>query len=191
MPVTARLVLSLLLALALHSAALYFLRFPVSSAIAGRKAVLEVVLLTAPAPPSAIFRDARRGEAISGIVAPTPRRTELPPFPGEDGKPAPASLREFQPVVSAAQLLESARRIIREEVKNTGRDEIKGNEHPADTVEARLAKTLRAPSAGEKRLDGGLVKITTTFGTTYCLKAPPDHLRDGPAEPVSVPTTCP
>ena len=91
------------------------------------------------------------------------------------------------------QLLESARGIIREEAKiNTERGSAKGSGNAADnTVEAKLARALRAPISGEKRLDGGLVKITTVLGTSYCLKAPPDRMRDGPVEQISIPTTCP
>lgn len=68
---------------------------------------------------------------------------------------------------------------------------VMGNQHPVDTVEAKLAKALSAPSAGERRLNDGLVKITTDLGTTYCLKAPQDHLRDGLMEQISIPMTCP
>jgi hypothetical protein len=179
------------LALLLHAVALYFLRFPVSPAIAGRKAALEVVLLVEEAPSTAGFRDVRRGGAIAGTVASAPHRAGSPTLPGEVDAPAPPPSRDSQSAISAAQLLESARWIIREEVKNAGRGAIKGDEHPVDTVEAKLAKALRAPSAGEKHLDGGLVKITTIYGVTYCLKATPDPLRDGPVEPISIPTTCP
>jgi hypothetical protein len=188
-----RLALSLMLALVLHGITLFFLRFPASPAVAGRKAALEVVLLTAEAPPSADFRDARRDASIAGMVMPTQRRTETPPLSGDYAQPVTSPVRESQPAISAAQLLESARRIIREEAKNNPeRGAAKGSGNAVDnTVEAKLARALRAPIAGEKRLDGSLVKITTVLGTTYCLKAPPDRLRDGPVEQISIPTTCP
>lgn len=183
-----------MLALTLHGVALYFLRFPASPAVAGREMSLEVVLSAPQAPPAAGFRGVRRGVPVIGTVAPTPRRTEPPPPPGEPGGVsnfAPVPLQEPPPAVNAAQLLESARRVIREEAKSAGRGAAMGNAHPADSAETSLAKALRAPSAGEKHMDGGLVKITTVFGTVYCLKAPPDYLRDGPAEAISVPATCP
>jgi hypothetical protein len=188
-----RLALSLVLALALHGMALYGLHFSASSVPAGRQRVLKVVLLSAPAPSSANFDDARRGASISGTVAPSPRRAVPLQLPGMDEQPAPTPLQESQPMISAAQLLESARRIIREEAKSKpGQGVAKGSEYLVDdTVEAKMAKALRAPIAGEKWLGDGLVKITTTLGTSYCLKAPPDLLRGGPVDPISVPMTCP
>lgn len=191
MPCTARLAWSLLLALVLHAIALNFLRFPAIPAAAGRKATLEIVLPAAQTLSSDI-RGTRQGAPITGMVAPAPRRTESPPLSDESEQPAPAPLRESQPAPSAAQLLESARLIIREEAKNPEPGATRRSGNPADnTVEAKLAKVLRTPGAGEKWLDGGIVKITTIFGTTYCLKTPPDRLRDGPVEAVSIPMNCP
>lgn len=192
MPITRRFAWSLALALALllHAMALYFLRLPASPSVAGRKAALEVVLLAAEAPPSADFREVRRGASITGMLAP-PRRAEPPTVSGEADTPAPPP-QEPQVATNATQLRESARRIIREEAKNTDWGTTKESGNPVDdTVEAKLARALRAPSAGEKRLDRGVVKITTVFGTTYCLETPPDRMNDGPVAPISVPTTCP
>ncbi|MHB1592042.1 MAG: hypothetical protein ACYCTW_11000 [Sulfuricella sp.] len=192
---TLRLALSLALALVLHGMAMYFLRFPSSPAVDGRKAVLEVVLRAAEAPSSADFPDVRQAASNTPLRIPErvrrTRSAEPPPPSDESVQAVPSPVREVQPAISISQLLESARRIIRDEAKNTERGAVMGNEHTADTVEARLAKALRTPSVGEKRLDNGLVKITTVFGTTYCLKAPPDSLRGGLVDPISIPTTCP
>ncbi|MDD5330318.1 MAG: hypothetical protein PHX38_09955 [Sulfuricella sp.] len=184
-----RFALSLVLALVLHGVALHSLRFPVSPA--GRKAALEVVLSAAQPPSIADLQDLRRGAAITGTVASSLRRAERQPVSAGDEPPPSTPLRESQPAIGAARLLESARRIVREEAKIIERGTVGVNEHPPDTVEGKLAKALRPPSAGEKRLDGGWVKITTAFGTGYCLKAPPDNLREGPSEPISIPMTCP
>ena len=189
---TRRLALSLALALALHVTALSCLRAPMSPALAERKTALEVLLLPAPAPSSTDFQDGWREAALNKTAVIEPRRAVLT-LPKESEPPAPVPTQESRPALGAAQLLESARRIIREETKNHPQPGTpKENEALVDnTVEARLAKALRAPRAGEKRLGDGLVKITTIFGTSYCLEVPPDRLRVGPVEPISVPMTCP
>lgn len=189
---TLRLALTLVLALALHGMAMYFLRYSPSSLVNERKAALEVVLRGVDELPSDGFPDTRQAVSIIGARVPAPRSAEPQPPADEGVQAMPSPVRESQPTISAAQLQESARRIIRAEVKNAERGGLAGNEHPPDAVEARLAKALRAPSVGEKHLDNyGLVKITTVSGSSYCLKAPPDGPRGGLVDPISIPTTCP
>lgn len=54
-----------------------------------------------------------------------------------------------------------------------------------------LDRALRNAEAGEERLAGGLIRITTKSGRIYCLKPPPDMARDGPVAMQSTPTNCP
>ncbi len=54
-----------------------------------------------------------------------------------------------------------------------------------------LDRALRKRPAGEERLGGGILRITTESGRVYCLKPPSDLVRDGPVEPLAVPTNCP
>jgi hypothetical protein len=54
-----------------------------------------------------------------------------------------------------------------------------------------LDRALRKRSTGEERLGDGILRITTESGRVYCLKPPSDVVRDGPVEPLVVPTNCP
>lgn len=54
-----------------------------------------------------------------------------------------------------------------------------------------LARAMAPAAASERQLADGTIKVTTTAGTVYCLKPPPDFLRSGPTEPLAVPMTCP
>lgn len=95
------------------------------------------------------------------------------------------------PPPATAELIESARTLARSVAHEQGK-----SRQPGDALRERpflpeLDRALAKHSAGETRLANGLIRVTTASGTTYCLQPPPDFARGGPADMLSVPTTCP
>lgn len=89
-------------------------------------------------------------------------------------------------------VLDSARRLVRQFARERAAGASASDIVPPDRPALpELDRALRRPAAEEKRLANGIVKVATAFGTTYCLKPPPDLPRHGPADAVAVPTTCP
>lgn len=143
-------------------------------------------------------RAAPRVEAVRVPRVPVPAvsaPTVLPSLP----PPAPAVESSRLPV--SADLLDSARRMARDIGREGVRDGAAGGMIAAagrgvPSVVDRAAlpeldRALRKRSAGEERLGGGILRITTESGRVYCLKPPSDLVRDGPVEPLAVPTNCP
>lgn len=92
---------------------------------------------------------------------------------------------------ATAELIENARTLAR----SMAREQEKSRQ-PGDALRERpflpeLDRALAKHSAGETRLANGLIRVTTASGTTYCLQPLPDFSRGGPADMLSVPTTCP
>lgn len=93
--------------------------------------------------------------------------------------------------VSSDQLLETARKIAREEAKKippslherTGSDD--------SPVLPELDRVLTQKSQREISFADGTTRVVTRFGTTYCLKPPPDFARSGIGAQLSVPLLCP
>lgn len=92
---------------------------------------------------------------------------------------------------SAARLIESAHGLARQMVREeTGRE--RGKSLPEDRpFLPQLDRALRKASASETQLAGGIVKITTESGRSYCFYSPPDTGRGGLADMPAVPSTCP
>lgn len=120
--------------------------------------------------------------------------TVLPSSP----PPAPA-VEPTRPPVSA-DLLDSARRVARDIGRESARDGVTGSPAVAGrgapvavdrAVLPELDRALHKRSAGEERLGGGILRITTESGRVYCLKPPADFVRDGPVDALAVPTNCP
>lgn len=117
-----------------------------------------------------------------------------PPAP-----PASAPVAESSRAPVSADLLDSARRMARDIGREAARDSALGGVGGAGgravtadrAVLPELDRTLRKRPAGEERLGGGILRITTESGRVYCLKPPPDFARDGPGEALAVPTNCP
>lgn len=111
----------------------------------------------------------------------------------------PAAEAARPPVTT--DLLEGARRMARDIGRETVRDGVSGSStasagRGAPVLVERAAlpeldRALHKRSAGEERLGGGILRITTESGRVYCLKPSSDLVRDGPVEPLAVPTNCP
>lgn len=193
---TRRFAIALAVALALHAAVLSGWRVPRARLAQPPLKTLSVWLETpreisppAPAESSGGMRPTARETAPRLVRGPVTASAEaVPAVPRGE----PSDKRETAPpgetVLPNPHWRETARTIVREEAR---RDPASPRETPADTPEARLAKAWAAPRASEKRLAGGIVKITTVFGTTYCLKPPPEGPREGPGESYSITVTCP
>lgn len=128
--------------------------------------------LRAPAP-------ARSGAAQREAAGASRRAVAAPP----DG--VHSSLR-----ISTHDLLENAMRTARDEALRIERQG-RADGPRRDAPESRLARSLAAPQAQEKLLAGGVYKITTRTGATYCLKEPPDYNRGGLSEALRIASTCP
>jgi len=93
--------------------------------------------------------------------------------------------------VSIATLLESARKLAREErgaPPPPSKETTTIFERP---VLPQLARALRREVPGETRLANGMIKVVTTTGAIYCLQPLPKFAQGGPIEPMIVPTNCP
>lgn len=186
-----RLALSLAVALAVHGLALYVVRAPNHPSFAARRTLLEVALL--PAVPSGASDSRPAAPSVSPAKA--ARQVGAQPMPANveaelAAPPAPLSLPAATPLEAppgAARYREAARAIIREEARRAAPPPAV----PLDTPEARLARAWNGPPPSEKRLDGGILKITTRWGTTYCLKAHDESNPGGVGERYAIGVTCP
>lgn len=137
--------------------------------------------------------------AQAAVPAP-PMAMPVPSAPLAPPTSAPAaSVTESSRAPVSADLLDSARRMARDIGREAARDGAEGGLRGAGgrtaaadrAVLPELDRALRKRPAGEERLGGGILRITTEAGRVYCLKPPPDFARDGPAEALAVPTNCP
>ncbi|MBS0348801.1 MAG: hypothetical protein JSR69_20325 [Proteobacteria bacterium] len=151
-------------------------------------------------PPSRSPRSARETAPVRvpPMIMPVPAVPLAPPAS------APAtSVADPPRVPVGVDLLDSARRMARDigreaamESRVGSRGPAAGRAAPAPAAIERAAlpeleRALRKRPAGEERLGGGILRITTESGRVYCLKPPLDVVRDGPVEPLAVPTNCP
>ncbi|WP_139379585.1 hypothetical protein [Zoogloea sp. LCSB751] len=144
---------------------------------------------------------------LRGAVAIAPARVPRvaipePPAPAAVTPPNP-SAPAVEPVraPAGADLLEGARRMARDIGREAAREGgvsgsavavVRATPSAVDrAVLPELDRALRKRPAGEERLGGGILRITTESGRVYCLKPPSDLVRDGPVEPLAVPTNCP
>lgn len=144
---------------------------------------------------------------LRGTAAVEPARVARVAIPEPS---APAAVVPSNPSVPAvesarapvsADLLEGARRMARDIGREAARDGVVGGNPAAAgrgvsaavdrAILPELDRALRKRSVGEERLGGGILRITTESGRVYCLKPPSDLVRDGPVEPLAVPTNCP
>jgi len=187
-----RLVASVLAALALHLLLLGLIRMPPERAPSGLPPLILQWRMPlsheAKAPePDAAFRPPATGgrhDALSAPTTNTPGSGATAPNIENDGAP-PA-------MPATAELLDSAHRLVR----RYAHERLPGEQPPGAPLADRpvlpeLDRALREPVAEEKRLASGIIKVTTAFGATYCLKPPPEISRSGPMEALAVPTTCP
>jgi len=192
-----RMAACLLAALALHLLALSRIRLPVQP-LAGIPSMLSVRL------PSRTVADPATTGAMraigSGPPAPAPR-SRPPGSPAASvtteqtvGTATPNVATGSPPATSpaAAQLIESARRLVRQYT----REAVPGEKPLVSPLADRpampaLERALRTRAAGDTVLANGTIRVRTAAGTTYCLQPPPDILRNGPFEPMAVPSTCP
>ena len=93
------------------------------------------------------------------------------------------------PKISLGALLDSARRIIRDdERRHPPPAKMIDNDRP---VLPQLARALQREPPGETRFASGMIKVVTASGSVYCLRPMPEFARGGPVEPTSIPTNCP
>ncbi len=189
-----RFAVSIAAALALHGLALSVLRPPLRGNFSAAHAPLEVHLLpaaaqqaevhfSAPIPTLSHTRESRPGVLALSRTGGSPAVSAVAP---ESSAPHQDNQAEAPP--PAIRYREAARAIIREEARRPAEGPAPP---PVETPEARLARAWSGPPPSEKHLDGGILKITTRWGTTYCIK-PPDHAhRDGPGEHYAIAVTCP
>jgi hypothetical protein len=189
-----RFAVSIAAALALHGLALSLLHPPLRGNFSAPRAPLEVRLLPAKvqqaevhySAPIPVLSPAREGRP--GVLAVS--RPSGAPAPFAAAPESSAAHQDNQPESppAAIRYREAARAIIREEARRPPESPAPP---PVETPEARLARAWNGPPPGEKRLDGGILKITTRQGTTYCLKPPDATYRDGPGEHYAIAVTCP
>lgn len=139
-------------------------------------------------PPAAVqevaVRPARPGAARSGatavrspggyVVVPEVSSNETPPV-GE---------RES---ASANELMEQARRAARTEAIRMEREVLRAPAPAAEQGDAYRA----SHGSHDRRFADGTVRVATRWGTSYCLKPPPEFARGGPGDGVTAPTNCP
>lgn len=142
-----------------------------------------------------------RAEDASGsnVEAPLPSTrgdSGSPEYSRQTGAEAAAALPAAgagseRPAIPAAEWADSARRMARQWVQEQESPRAPSMPLAERPVLPALARALRKEAPGETRLANGIVKITTAFGASYCLRTPPDFTRGGPLAPLAVPTTCP
>jgi len=144
---------------------------------------------TAPTylPPKQKVFAARRASPAQASRAGTPLHASPTDSAGSNDILSPPPL----PEVSLGTLLDSARRIVRDDAQR----------HPAPRQESaidndrpvlpQLARALQRESPGETRFASGMIKVVTASGSVYCLRPMPWFARGGPVEPTSIPTNCP
>lgn len=192
-----RLVLAFVVALGLHLLILGLIKLPVARiatpaptmvlqwvTLPARKPRAEPVVQTnKPARPATRQgRDApihRENKAAEESVTPT---TVLQP---KTESTAPVRL-------NPADLGATVRSVARELAHEQGAVAPAQPENPADRpILPQLDQALGKPRPGVQRYESGLIKIVTAGGRVYCIQEQPNFARGGPAEPLSVPTTCP
>lgn len=197
-----RLAFSLAAALAAHALLLQFVHLPAARMQAKHAPLLEVVLrppvadaavdavppVPAQAARSAVARSSRTASSavLSRPAQPdeTVKRSEPATAPPETSARSPESLT----LPDSNRLRSAARQIIRDAARQV--PDVPAQLLPA-TPEARLARAWNAVIPSEKLLEGGILKITTRWGTTYCLNPPADSFRGGPGEHYAIAVTCP
>lgn len=102
----------------------------------------------------------------------------------EAGEPAYPTHRD------AVELIESAREIVHKMVRESAHRE-GSRVQDERSFQPELDRALKKTGAGEVRMAGGLIRVTTPSGRVYCMQAPPDFARGGLADVTSVPTNCP
>ena len=95
------------------------------------------------------------------------------------------------PSIPIEALLESARRIAREDVYKHPPLHPESTRHQDQPILPQLARALRREPPGETRLSNGMIKVITITGAIYCLQPLPKFAQGGPVEPMIVPTNCP
>lgn len=158
-----------------------------------------------PEAPSAVGRGPA-SRSLRGAPSAEPMRvppTAMPLASAPVAPPAPvpaASAVEPSRAPVSADLLDSSRRMARDIGREAAGGSVVGGAAAAGRVAPaaieraalpELERALRRRPAGEERLDGGILRITTEAGRVYCLKPPPDFARDGPGQALAVPTNCP
>lgn len=188
---TRRLSLFVLISAVLHLAILAALRAPASTRLA-ETPPLQVRLAT-PAP-----RD--EGADIPSVVEPKavaarrllkPRNEDAKPVDTVPSHETSASVGLAAPGFSVGSVLESARQMAREEARKQSGVHGEGVRNEDRAALPQLARALRREAPGEKRFASGMIKVVTASGSVYCLQPKPTFARDGPVEPLSIPTNCP
>lgn len=181
-PPSRRLALSVLAALTFHAFILALPRPPAERAL--RTASPLTLQWRTPAssiaPETHAAANALQGE---NGKTPAPASPRSAPASGEQGGP---DARPSPP--TSAELLESARRYLRQGPQRLAAQPAPAEERP---LLPALDRALRRQAAREEHLTDGSVRITTASGTRYCLNPPPDAARGGPLDPLAVPSICP
>lgn len=200
-----RLAAFLLASLVFHVTVLILAR-PISRTILPERAnmPLEVVSLgpprADPPPPAPVpfaAREVRPSLATSGQSAiPTEVEEQAPSQSAQkDATPPPASVpvpaHRQSARLDTATLLTNAHAMARERL---ARDLRLPSDNPMPEERPFLPgldRALKREPPGERYLGNGLTRVVTPSGRDYCLQAPPDFARGGPAVLLSVPTNCP
>lgn len=210
----------LLLAIAVHVMALYFLKPPSPlSAIPQPAPTLEVYLspppgrraesITAETLPKAVPREANISPISSNSTPVPPTRSpSIEPQPEAIPASVPhigenqanlstpsASTPSAKPVpLSVQALLDSASRISKEDEKYLPHPK---TDHPplADRpILGKLATVLAdkgKAAPGITQYAEGMIKVVTAYGTVYCTQNTPNLAKTGPLDPENIPMTCP
>jgi hypothetical protein len=133
---------------------------------------------------------ARRARAGTGRSVATPARS-----PSGDGAEPNVRSEESTPhgepyPVLASEVMEQVRRTARDEairIERTKSRQASASAAPSD-ARADPSQPLRGPR--ERQFADGSVRIETAWGTSYCLKPPPEFARGGPGDGVTGPTNC-
>jgi hypothetical protein len=135
-------------------------------------------------------RDDSARNATVGAEPAEPRSGARPVPETETVPPASPSEAGNRDIPAAGALLGMARKFAREPGPRQ-ETEPGGRYGTGLSVSERFARILKRPEAGERRLENGMIKITTPGGTVYCITEPPQFMRSGVVPPMAVPTTCP
>lgn len=123
---------------------------------------------------------------------PTHIETPKNPSPPPDAQQRPESASTSPPRISVESLMNSARRIARDEARHTppSKKETPGIEDRP--LLPALANALNRKQASEVMLANGVYRVRTPSGTEYCFLPLPDIAISGtPVKPTIVPSTCP
>lgn len=137
-----------------------------------------------PAARDAVVGPPRPSASRSGSAAVrSPGGYVVVPAVGSEATP-PVGERES---AAANELMEQARRAARVEAIRMEREVLRA---PAPAGEGSDAYHA-SPGSRERRFADGTVRVNTRWGTSYCLKPPPEFARGGPGDGVTAPTNCP